>query len=95
MIYDTPEEKAEAKRLGRRAYRCAQLCAEIAQIDPLPSKLGLETNALTDILELLQKRVDSGRMRLSVCMRLMETVFDLQEENIAARRAQLKRHGEN
>ncbi len=95
MKGDTPEERAEAERLMRRAYRCAALCAEMEAVDPSKSLLSEETTTLTDIMELLRERVDAGRMRLSACMRLMGTVFDIQEENIAERRAQLKRHGAN
>jgi hypothetical protein len=79
----------------KRAFRCAALCGEVASIDPIGSPLSAETDALTSILDFIRTRVDSGGMRLSVCMRIMDTVFDLQEENVAERKAQLERHGIN
>ena len=79
-------------RLAQRANRIAQQCAEIARIDTADSQLGRETATLCNLLDEMRRAVDAAELRLESCLRIMETIFDVQEQNILLRQAELKRH---
>jgi hypothetical protein len=86
------EQAAEAKRLGDRAERLAEMCGEMARTDPFESPLSLETNALTEICGLIRGFVDTDKMRLTSAMRIVDVLFDLQEDAIKLRKEQIGKH---
>lgn len=88
----SPDEKESALRLAQRARKCAELCAELIHIDPFASPIGRESSTLAELTVILRNAVDSGNLRFGSCLRLLDTICDLQEEGAAERKLQLARH---
>ncbi len=85
------DEEIEEKRarLSARSMDLSRQCGRMAAVDSQSTIFSREADTLSGISHYLTAAVDSGHLRLSTAFALMETLFDLQQEALTERKAEI------
>jgi len=81
------DEKQE--RLSVRAMDLASQCGRLTAVDKESTLFSREADVLSGISAYLTVAVDSGLIRLSTALDLMETLFELQQQSLTERKAEI------
>lgn len=84
-------QREKGKLLSVRARELADSCAKMTGNDDSDLIYAHETAFLSALAESLRHAVDAHRLRLDSCFRVMEAVFDAQEDCIRQAMAQTEK----